>query len=126
MHGVHPCSRRLTDLIPGIFAIEEGSPVLSKADMALTASGPTYQRRRPETSALHQVVRENYLTFLSLREEKDRPLPRLFRENSESTLNAAFLVKVSPGFTARTVATIASSGSRARGVASVQVAWVAG
>ena len=44
---------------------------------AVAALCPTYERRRPELTALHIVVREHLETFLAtVREERGKALPR--------------------------------------------------
>jgi hypothetical protein len=52
------------------------SPSLS--DLALRAAAPAqgYERRRPEETELHAVVREQLETFLTRARERDHPVPR--------------------------------------------------
>jgi len=54
---------------------------------------PAYQRRRPEAGVLYQVIRENYRTFASLREEEGRPLPRFVERAFEKYLACGILSK---------------------------------
>lgn len=54
-------------------------------------TGPTYGRRRPELTTLHQVVRENYKTFASHVEHEGRTLPKHVIKEFDAYLKCGIL-----------------------------------
>jgi hypothetical protein len=53
--------------------------------------GPSYQRRRPEETALYQVVREELESFLARARERDRPVPRFVERELRAFLACGIL-----------------------------------
>lgn len=54
---------------------------------------PQYHRRRPETLALHQVVREHLLTFREMTEDLGRPLPKYVWQELEGLVDCGILTR---------------------------------
>ncbi len=52
---------------------------------------PGYQRHRPETTLLYQLVAERYRAFRDRRAAEDRPLPRYVEDEFEAYLKCGLL-----------------------------------
>jgi len=58
----------------------------------VAAISATYRPRRPETTVLHQLVREHLETFVAhAREQYDKPLPRYVVDTFRSFLKCGVL-----------------------------------
>ncbi len=55
------------------------------------ATGPAYERHRPEQSLLYQIVERHYPDFLSAMQAQDRPLPGYVQEEFEAFLRCGRL-----------------------------------
>lgn len=78
------------------------------------ARKPTYSRRRPEKSVLHQVVRDNLRTlYAAIEQGFAAPLPRFVREELEVTSIAACFREASQCWRAQNAPCASSSGSPA-------------
>ncbi|MEI8347698.1 MAG: hypothetical protein WCG27_09530, partial [Pseudomonadota bacterium] len=57
------------------------------------ASGPTYQRRKPEETILYKVIQENVNTVFQNLEMEGRRLPYFIRKEFDAFLDCGILAK---------------------------------
>ncbi len=69
----------------------ESSTRPSLPDLLHVASSRGYERRRPEETVLHAVVREQLETFLARARERDRPVPRFVEREIRAYLECGIL-----------------------------------
>ena len=79
----------LSHLPPGVATEVTATPRLPGLLTAGSARG--YERRRPEETTLHTVVREQLETFLARARERDRPVPRCVKREFRAYLECGIL-----------------------------------